>query len=187
MGEVVPSREQGNHGVARAPVSPGHKSSPYRNWQKSIHGVARAPVSPEHAWNSVIAERPFDLPYTLKGVRERGEHLAGQARRGARAREEDRRSPVSPPLPRAGALAAGARGRPLQEIYIDAVRGSGMEKKHDNILMDGWGPQAETGKTDAEVKAARERWMSLSGEERRRLMIEYDEERCRQERFGEIP
>ena len=62
-----------------------------------------------------------------------------------------------------------------------------MEKKQDNILMDGWGPQAETGKTDAEVKAARERWMSLPEAERRRLMLEYDEECMRQERFGEIP
>ena len=83
--------------------------------------------------------------------------------------------------------AGGVAGRPVQGIYIDIVRGSGMEKKHDNILMDGWGPQAETGRTDAEVKAARERWMSLSGEERRKLMIEYGEERRRQERFGEIP
>ena len=80
-----------------------------------------------------------------------------------------------------------AAERPVQGVYIDAVRGSGMEKKQDNILMDGWGPQAETGRTDAEVKAARERWTSLSGEERRKLMVEYDEERCRQERFGEIP
>ena len=89
--------------------------------------------------------------------------------------------------PRRRSPTAGSRGRPLQEIYIDPVRRTGMEKKQDNILMDGWGPQAETGKTDAEVKAARERWMSMPEEEQRRLMLEYSEERMRQERFGEIP
>ena len=84
--------------------------------------------------------------------------------------------------------AAGSEARwPVQGIYIDSVRGSGMEKKHDNILMEGWGPQAETGLTDAEVKAARERWMGLPEEEQRRLMLEYSEERMRQERFSEIP
>ena len=61
-----------------------------------------------------------------------------------------------------------------------------MEKKQDNVLMEAWGPQAETGLTEAEVKAARERWASLSGEEQRRLMLEYGDERMRQERFAEI-
>ena len=144
-------------------------------------------VGSEHAANSAHGENSFDRLCVLKVVRERDECLAGQARRGANAGKGYldivRQRPHAPrqraPQPEYG-------GRPLQEMYIDAVRGSAMEKKQDNVLMEAWGPQAETGLTEAEVKAARERWASLSGEEQRRLMLEYGDERMRQERFAEI-
>ena len=55
--QVVPPRDQGNN------------------------GVARARVVPEHAANSVIGGRPFDRPNVLKVVRERDERLAGCARK----------------------------------------------------------------------------------------------------------
>lgn len=41
--------------------------------------------------------------------------------------------------------------------------------------------------TEAEAKAAMERWTSLPAKEKRRLLLEYGEERRRLERFGEIP
>ena len=64
-----------------------------------------------------------------------------------------------------------------------------MEKK-ESILMEVWGPRAGTDQaeeTEAEIKAAMDRWMSLPEEERRRLILEDGEERMRQERLSCIP
>lgn len=41
--------------------------------------------------------------------------------------------------------------------------------------------------TEAEARAAMERWTSLPAEEKRRLLSEYSMERMRQERLGCIP
>ncbi len=41
--------------------------------------------------------------------------------------------------------------------------------------------------TEAEAKAAMERWTSLPAEEQRRLLLEYGDERMRQERLSYIP
>ena len=41
--------------------------------------------------------------------------------------------------------------------------------------------------TEAEAKAAKERWTSLPAEEQRRLLLEYGDERMRQERLSYIP
>lgn len=76
-----------------------------------------------------------------------------------------------------------------RRAYIDAVRRSCMEKK-ESILMEVWGPRAGTDQaeeTEAEIKAAMDRWMSLPEEERRRLILEDGEERMRQERLSYIP
>lgn len=64
-----------------------------------------------------------------------------------------------------------------------------MEKKK-SILMEVWGPRTgadQAEETEAEIKAAMDRWTSLPEEERRRLILEDGEERMRQERLSYIP
>ena len=55
-----------------------------------------------------------------------------------------------------------------------------------------WAATAVMGKptgneTEAEKKAALERWTSLPAEEQRRLMVKYSEKRMRLARLNEIP
>ena len=69
------------------------------------------------------------------------------------------------------------------------MRSPCMEKKK-SILMEVWGPRAgadQAEETEAEIKAAMDRWTSLPEEERRRLILEDGEERMRQERLSYIP